>query len=280
MKLDINLDRLDRVRRRVGADLLRIDLDTEILPDFQAVESQLFAGINVTIDDLDTTEGVFTYHGRQIVIYIKDHGLLQDVVSDPKAGNKVHMRDCRTIDNMKRKNRYNRYVATTRNDGSFLVDLGHGNDTDAKLLPCQNCLSDINYQGFRGQSYAGKQRILAEFDFEEMFEDYSVLFSRTPKYTDRTALPATYTKEWSSRSHSLRSRANWVCQECKVDCSPRELRKWLHVHHIDGVKSNNAVRNLKVLCVECHAREPNHGHMQTASAKARTVLRKRRRETT
>jgi Cu2+-containing amine oxidase len=43
---------------------------------------------------------------------------------------------------------------------------------------------------------------------------------------------------------------------------------------VNGVKSDNSITNLKVLCVECHSEQPNHGHIK--ANKLREILEIRR----
>ncbi|WP_107818437.1 HNH endonuclease [Nitrosomonas eutropha] len=52
-----------------------------------------------------------------------------------------------------------------------------------------------------------------------------------------------------------------MCQSCRSDFSAPSKRKWLHVHHINGLKHDNNKSNLAVLCISCHAQQPNHEHM-------------------
>jgi hypothetical protein len=40
------------------------------------------------------------------------------------------------------------------------------------------------------------------------------------------------------------------------------MKDLLHVHHINGVKSDNSEMNLRVLCQYCHGEQPNHEHMK------------------
>jgi hypothetical protein len=35
----------------------------------------------------------------------------------------------------------------------------------------------------------------------------------------------------------------------------------LHTHHINGNKTNNERNNLRVLCADCHKKQPHHGHV-------------------
>ena len=71
-----------------------------------------------------------------------------------------------------------------------------------------------------------------------------------------------YVSDWENISSSLRESHNWTCQECEVQLSQGHLRKYLHVHHINQRKDDNSLKNLKVLCVRCHAEQPHHDHIK------------------
>jgi 5-methylcytosine-specific restriction endonuclease McrA len=40
---------------------------------------------------------------------------------------------------------------------------------------------------------------------------------------------------------------------------------YLHTHHINADITNDKHENLKVLCIECHAKEFKHGHIKQTS---------------
>ena len=59
-----------------------------------------------------------------------------------------------------------------------------------------------------------------------------------------------YTADFPEISRQLREKNNWKCSCCGVDMY--NMKKGLHVHHINRIKYDNSPQNLKVLCALCH----------------------------
>lgn len=59
-----------------------------------------------------------------------------------------------------------------------------------------------------------------------------------------------YPWDWRYISRHIRKRNNYTCQVCGLRFP--KFSKSLHVHHIDGDKSNCADDNLACVCVLCH----------------------------
>ncbi|SDY54812.1 HNH endonuclease, partial [Nitrosomonas sp. Nm33] len=86
--------------------------------------------------------------------------------------------------------------------------------------------------------------------------------TQIPKHNSDNAPLNMYSDDWDEISQKIRSGYDWHCQKCNIDLSAKADRKWLHVHHINGLKYDNNRENLKVLCIKCHSEEPSHAHIK------------------
>lgn len=275
MRLNVDLRPLERVARRMGSQA-RLDIDVRRgLDPIDPVDIQLKEGIEIDLDDVEISmRGLLSYKGRQVVLYIQDQGWrIQEVLAGrPDEGKKVHVADCRTLQDMRRRGRYERYVATNDVSGDFYVtgqdSYGAGQEGRGRLLVCQNCLRKLGFSG----NLKAKAR---QFDWSEFFEEYEPHFAQLPK-RKAGEFDGAYTPTWAGASRQYREQCGYRCEGCAVDLSnDAEL---LHVHHINGVKSDNRPSNLRALCVECHSREPGHEHMRANREEVYRVSRLRRQQ--
>ena len=234
-------------------------------------------GKDIKIEDVDVIGGVLTAEGRHIVLYIPDHGTkIENVLNNEAgAGNKVHISYCKTLIDMRRRNRYERYraVANTTFQGFDVSGNFNGKEItgEADLKVCKNCLKYLNYKGYA----AVKERRIAiynKFDPEEFFLSYSTFFPALPSaIVDKWQ--GGYVSDWKQISRKFREKKRWRCESCKLDLSSYE--NLLHTHHVDGDKKNNNPSNLKALCADCHRKQPKHGHMGIESSDMELIQRLR-----
>ena len=74
MKLTVNFDALWEQVSKMGGETADFSIDDLIIP-VDAIDAELSEkGIEVKLDDLDSTGGLLSYKGRQILLYIPDQG--------------------------------------------------------------------------------------------------------------------------------------------------------------------------------------------------------------
>ncbi|MGC9462355.1 HNH endonuclease [Vibrio genomosp. F10] len=262
MKLTVSFGSLIK-----AVDQMEPDEKGDFLLEFQEtsidkLDLELAEGKDVELKDVDVGSGLLSYKGRQVLLYIKDHGgNAQSVINTPGTGNRYHVSDCSTLKKMRAEGRFERYVATNDVSGEFTISgskgyLGSSVEGKAKLKVCQNCLTQLNYKSWTTGGNRGA--ILSNFNMAEFFQTYSSFFPHMPSRKSDTA-ETDYTDDWAKVSSHYRVEQDFQCEECKVNM--RSNRALLHVHHINGVKPDNSINNLKALCIDCHSKQPFHSHM-------------------
>jgi hypothetical protein len=248
--------------------------------NIEQIALELVKGVEIKLTELEQgPSGLLSYQGMQVLLYIPDQGtsITAVLAGNREVGKKFHIAHCEALIEMKRKNRFERYIATSGTSGSFEVqgiDPMHRSEISgvAKLYVCKFCLNKLNYRFSRTNRSASSVR--ENFDLNEFFETYSSCFEYLPSRTKAGIGDSNYTPDWVEISKKLRADASWRCQECSVTLA--EHRHLLHVHHIDGVKNNNRQANLRVLCKACHRRQPLHEGMYVPMDEMKLINKQRR----
>jgi hypothetical protein len=262
------------LRRRMGADA-----PGSFSPSYQPNELTLVEleqlssdGKDVSIDDVVALEnGTLSYKDSRVLVYIRDISALQHWAP------KFHIADCKTLQQKQQQNGLCRYVVTTRDDGHFLINLV-GKQVSSELMQlrvCQNCLDRLAFDGFSlALPPARRNTIVSGFTIPRFFEKFpKSLLSLRPTGAVETAPLNDYPADFDEISKRVRDRRSWRCECCRRDFSRATDREYLHVHHKNGMKNVNHEENLQVLCLGCHADEPQHAHLKNL-AKYREFVRR------
>jgi hypothetical protein len=260
MELNVDLSLLLSAVKTMGAEGIRFDVSHETKP-IEPIDTELGEGLEVNFEDIEFDSGLASYQGRQVLLYIKDHGgRVLEALEDGSKGKKFHISDCVTLGEMRYKGRFDRYVVTNNLDGAFKIsgkdrDSGVEYNGETSLLVCKNCLKYLNYRGYQTKS---KGPIFKDFKLADFFDTYSSYFKYMPSgIADSRSVG--YTDDWADISKKVKERFKYKCQQCGLNLLKNKTL--LHTHHINGVKHDNSLSNLTPLCADCHRKQPDHQHL-------------------
>ncbi|MCG8558620.1 MAG: hypothetical protein MI824_02360 [Hyphomicrobiales bacterium] len=287
MKLNIQFEELDRLRRRMGAPLAVWSSDADALPPPTVIREELEnVGIRLNYGEWEVgNSGLLSVNGEHIVLYIMDARVprgWEELDKGPEKRPKVHLVECLTLLSMENSGRRERYIASANRDGEFIISApanAWSGDEDeqiekkVRLFPCRHCLEKLDWQKFSGLRGVKRGAIVEGFKFSDFFLEYATFFRKNPRYDERNAPRGGYPKSWHQTSRSYRESVAYKCERCGVALPDRT--DLLHCHHRNGVLSDISQGNLEALCALCHSEQPYHGRLSVTDENRQFIERRR-----
>jgi len=263
---------LNGLRNRMGAvrlgDLTLKSGSTRLT--LAELESLVTGGIDVaSLDEVRVlSDGSLAYKDRRVLLYIRDVSVFGGRQTRQDRNPRYHVSNCSTLQEMRASNRIERYVVAARDDGQFQVNfIREKSSVESSVLAlriCQNCLSALNWQGFGYHlPRPSRETIVGAFTPRQFFDAYPRDLIYDADLDDEGTAPLNgYTDDFPEIASSIKRSLGHRCEQCSLELSSYGLRRYLHVHHKNGQKYNNARSNLIALCLRCHAGQAGHAHMR------------------
>ena len=162
---------------------------------------------------------------------------------------KFHFMNCEALKNMTEA-RLKRCRLSCRTDGIFTMS----DNKQHKLEVCRYCLKEfrelIKPKSISQFYWRKKFSITKLFNYLEESGKRFIDAELWAKIKMGVILSNDYPSHWQNISSVSRASKRYKCERCGADLS--EQPYLLHVHHINGVKSDVNPENLINLCAMCH----------------------------
>lgn len=254
---------LDILRQKMAAPLTDNFMLVPVYSEISIVDQLSTGGVEIDLDEISVHEdGTLLYRGYRGLLHIRDITSISGETRMPR----FHLAYCQTLEKMKKNSRFDRYVVAQTTSGEFKVNIVDREVTsqNVRLNVCQNCLDRIHWKGFsiQGMPRVERQNRVDGFSLPEFFREYPRdLIGAKPSHTSTTAPLNDYSQNWAKLSKEIRQQRGYQCESCGESYKQDESR-FLHVHHRNGLKNDNRGTNLTVLCIACHAKQPEHAHLK------------------
>ena len=260
---------LNALRQAMGAPLGVLqparNRDTLTREEIDALTSK---GIDVELSAVQVLpDGTLAYKNSRVILYIRDIAYYRE--DEPIHLPRFHISDCKTLEDMRANNRFERYVVATREDGQFALNVIPRNGSNGtvqsiteRLSVCQNCLNRLRWDGFKlRMNKHTRLDSVDRFRIANFFAAYGkTLVTKSPQHDANSAPLNTYSTEFSALGDRIKAERGYRCCTCGINLA--DHRKYLHAHHKNALKNDSRPDNIAILCVACHAEQYNHSHIK------------------
>ncbi len=196
---------------------------------------------NVEFKNAKGDNGIFIKdkegHFRQVFMYKRDYRL--QVYGKPR----YHICKCQVIQGFINSGGFNEHYRYANTETVMVYDIDDNNiDKEVvNLRLCSFCSKLLKYHDSKSmplEKFVDILKKAGEMDPDESAKEVDIFG---------------YVKDWPQISEAKRELNNYTCEKCGYHAKTILDRRFIQVHHLDGNKLNNNMRNLQCLCIKCHS---------------------------
>tara|TARA_Y100000022_G_scaffold170246_1_gene156142 strand:- start:8 stop:904 length:897 start_codon:yes stop_codon:yes gene_type:complete len=295
--MSVNFNKLDAALKKMGGALRKFPIKK--IKSIDPIEIKIKKGVSISrgeFDKIKPVAGFLNVEGHHAFLYIDQPFASQEDLEEipSENGPRFHIvKECKTLQKMHKDKRSDRYILIQNINGEFPCNprdpLTRIIDTKtkipAKLLACHNCMMQLDYLGFSSKKNYSQRQQIRNLDLNKFLKHYNPFFIdsryyRKIKDEDR----GNYSVDHAKIRDRLLKQTDYTCQGSelgtgKCDVQLKDHPEWLHMHHINGRSGDNSPRNIKILCISCHQRQPLHEKMNVPARAINEIARRRRKIT-
>jgi hypothetical protein len=293
--LPVNFNKLDNALKKMGGELKEYPLERIVSKD--PIEIKIKKGVEIgraEFDEIIPIAGLLNFEGHHAFLYINEPFASEEILKQPlhQDGPRFHLvKECKHLQQMHRQGRSERYVLIQNRNGEFpchprdfetrIID--YNKTIPSKLRVCQGCIEKLNYKGFKSKNPTDRYEFISNFNLTEFLNNFEPFFIDQKYYRNNNMKQnGNYTIDHASIREKLLQNTNYTCQGSelktgKCDVQLKDHPEWLHMHHINGRSGDNDLKNIKILCISCHQRQPKHEKLKVPP-RARDEIARRRRK--
>ena len=263
---------LNFLRRQMGAHELGSFAPVESVRRLTPIElDQLISGgIDVSTEDIRILDdGTLGYKDSRVLVYSRKVSLASDAGDTIWQVPRFHFANCKKLKDARQRNRWAPYVVATKEDASFAVDRvdiwGRAERAVLRLVVCEHCLHTLSFDGFSHDlPEHERRRILSSFSIWRFFKSYPkcLVVEDSVRESDAGANNG-YVRDFSEFSARMKREREYRCDRCKIVLMVPSDHRFLHVIYDDEARRSRNSKNVRVLCLGCHADQPKHEQMKS-----------------
>lgn len=247
-------DAWNALRRQMNAPLVDADdVPATIVGGLSLTELEALAtdGIDTTVDQLKIAPDQ--------TLFFKDARVWVTLTADLST---IHVTACSTIQAALQQDCQIATHTQRHIEMSVVNAAGEWDVAHQQQLVCLDCLRTLNWQGMQSDlPETLQQHIEQHFDLNDFYQTYPVslpLSSYQHLWMATGERLNTYTADWPEVADYVKTYSRWICTACQRTFAHH--RSQLLVDHVNGLKYDNTIGNLRVMCQSC--RSERHLHHQ------------------